>query len=397
MPPGPGLCRARTSGPPPAQTGPGRKHCELNRIYEPGKMQKLIETLNGKHYSLLDSTPQLSRESLEPERDAREIQDENGVTADGQIADFSPNGDRDRSFRHKRDSRQEIIIRRERNRIIQPSSRRKLCWDTFNLALMVYCCFEIPYFLAFMPEQCMHSLFETFDVFIDFILLLDCGLTCITAYTDDETGTLITEPSLIRRNYLKGWMPFDVATSLPIDWLLCATGTSGNSLQLFRLLKLLRVVRVIRTARRIEDEAAHIIPAAAFSLAHFIALLLLCAHWCACLLYGAIGSTGCLIPDDEAEPRGSVVCGCADGEACRPWNWLVRYDPVLYSSNSTASHYLAAVYFSIVTLYVQPDTFHIPCLPSTLCPASPPFPPLFRFFFPRIMHSMDTDELDTLY
>ena len=323
-------------------------------------MQKLIEKMNSGHYSLLESTPQVSATSSDIDRELQS--DRSSFSIDCQFPDISPSGDQDSSFRNKlkrRDTKQEIIIRRERLRIIQPSSRRKLCWDTFNLILMVYCCFEIPYFLAFMPEQCVSSSFETVDISIDLILLIDCCLTCITAFTDEETGALITEPSAIRRNYFRGWMVFDVITSLPIDWLLCTAGASSEGVRICRLLKLLRVVRVIRTARRIEDEAAHILPAAAFSLVHFIALLLLCAHWCACLLYGAIGSADCLIPTAAAEPRGSVVCGCSDGEACRPWNWLVRYDPVLYSSNSTASHYLAAVYFSIVTLC---GSLSSPCL-----------------------------------
>ncbi len=36
-----------------------------------------------------------------------------------------------------RDIRQEVIIRKERLRVIQPSSKRKLFWDALNLVLLV--------------------------------------------------------------------------------------------------------------------------------------------------------------------------------------------------------------------------------------------------------------------
>ncbi len=308
-----------------------------------------ISGRKGGHYSILTSTPQIQTEI------EAEFNEESNYAVSDERQNSSPkiNAELRQILKHKvRDIRQEVIIRKERLRIIQPSSKRKLFWDALNLVLLFYGCFEIPYFLAFMPANCMGSWFETFDTLIDLIFLIDCCITLFTAYMDEETGALVTEPSAIRKNYICGWMFFDVATSLPFDRLMCALSGAGSAVQMCRLLKLLRVVRVIRTARRIEEEAAHVLLPGAISLVHFIALLLLCAHWCACLLYGVIGSTACLIPLDAAEPRGSVVCGCDPDDACQPWNWLVRYDPALYSSNSTASHYLAAVYFSIVTLCV---------------------------------------------
>ena len=48
-----------------------------------------------------------------------------------------------------------------------------------------------------------------------------------------------------------------------------------------------------------------------------------------------IAVNSCLIPADQI-PGPSVVCGCDPTvTACQEWNWMVKYDPVVYRSEST--------------------------------------------------------------
>jgi potassium voltage-gated channel Eag-related subfamily H protein 7 len=186
--------------------------------------------------------------------------------------------------------------------------------------------------------------------------MTDLLLNFVSAYIDDETGELKVDLKEIAMHYLKTWLLFDLASSLPWDRMFCSAvdGADSNSVysravKILRLIKVLRFVRMLRIAGRLDDLlgswASDII-----RLLKFLGILLLCGHICACIWHGVIATNGCRVPAADA-PSSTVVCGCeGDDSQCQEWNWLLKYDPAVYRGNSSSARYLVSVYYSVVTL-----------------------------------------------
>ena len=247
-----------------------------------------------------------------------------------------------------------LEYQRAARRVIFPSSRSKFSWDSFNFLVLLYSVFEIPYSLGFEITLCEDTWQDKLNLCIDCIFLCDTAVNFFTAYFDEDVGIFEVRPSLIALRYLKGWFLFDLGSSLPIDQIVCSILEHSDSqsvsirlIRIFRVVKVLRIVRMLRLAARLE-EAIGSFASKTLRLFKFLGILLFCCHCCACIWYSAIIAGGCSVPAGPI-PSGSVTCGC-DGDACQDYNWLVKYDDSIYTSNSTVSHYLVSVYYAVVTL-----------------------------------------------
>ena len=133
--------------------------------------------------------------------------------------------------------------------IIMPSNRNKLKWDLLNFGLLIYSAFQIPFALSFQTSTCDISPTDIFDLVVDCLFLSDCILSCITAYTDSETGNPIVRPKAILAHYARTWLAPDLASSIPFDRIVCAVGVSDPHLARFvtmlRWLKILRLVKMV--------------------------------------------------------------------------------------------------------------------------------------------------------
>ena len=252
--------------------------------------------------------------------------------------------------------KKKLEYKKASRRVIFPNSVGKSLWDFCNLLLLTYSVFEIPYSLSFQPSNCSSSERDSFNLFIDVFFMADVVISFFTAYMDDEVGILEVRLEVIALHYLRGWFFFDLASSLPWDRVFCAVVHDNDSnsiysriVKVFRIIKILRFIRMLRVAAGLQEFIGHW-AGDSLRLLKFVGVLLLCGHLAACLWHAVIDLNGCAIPLDQI-PAGAVVCGCdpAAGE-CQDWNWLVKYDPAVYRSNTTVPRYLTSVYYSIVTL-----------------------------------------------
>ncbi len=94
--------------------------------------------------------------------------------------------------------RTEMLTSRRQWFIIHPSHPQKLAWDLFNVILLVYSVFEIPFSLAFTTtEVCSVAAIDNLNLFVDCCFCVDCMLAFITAYIDNDTGIVVVDWSRI--------------------------------------------------------------------------------------------------------------------------------------------------------------------------------------------------------
>jgi hypothetical protein len=134
-----------------------------------------------------------------------------------------------------------------RRRLLMPDSRNRALWDAFNLALMTWTIFEIPFSILFndQMQECSWSAMMIINLFVDCLFLFDMAVTMNTAYYDPE-GLLVEERKIIFENYLKGWLMIDLTTSLPIDVFICIFDTEGGDKLVLRVIKVCRFLKLAR-------------------------------------------------------------------------------------------------------------------------------------------------------
>ena len=217
--------------------------------------------------------------------------------------------------------RSTLIQRSERTYwyIIMPSNRNKLKWDLANVALLIYSAFQIPFALTFQNTSCTISTIDALNLIVDIIFIADCGLSCVTAYTDTESGNVIADPKSVLKHYASSWLLPDLASSIPLDRIICAVGDSGSHYvrftKMLRWLKIIRLIKMVRMLRRLQDDVSSLASNGA-RLLRLVLLLILCTHICACLWYGLIDIAGCRIDSALAPSYSSEACGC-EGDDCQ--------------------------------------------------------------------------------
>jgi hypothetical protein len=202
--------------------------------------------------------------------------------------------------------------------IIMPSSRTKLKWDLLNFALLIYSAFQIPFALTFQDSTCAISSIDVINLLVDSIFIADCLVSCVTAYTDPETGNVVSKPTSVLIHYARTWLLPDIASSIPLDRLICAAGDNGGHYirftKMLRWLKIIRLIKMVRMLRRLQEDVSSMAGNSA-RLLRLVLLLILCTHICACIWYGLIEAAGCRI-DAGATPAFAEACGC-EGDECQ--------------------------------------------------------------------------------
>jgi len=168
-----------------------------------------------------------------------------------------------------------------------------------------------PYEIGFLGSDStrINALF-VIGSFVNFVFLIDVGLQFFLHYEKStEYGTIMeTNHWIIVRNYLRGHFFMDLVSSVPwgvVEYLFL--GGSGNLsiLRLLRLLRLVKLLRVVRGSRLIEKYKSEV----AFSFAHvtlsiYVTIILVFAHWTACLWgFAASGDVGWIREENlDGEP-----------------------------------------------------------------------------------------------
>ncbi|XP_051511714.1 potassium voltage-gated channel subfamily H member 5-like [Myxocyprinus asiaticus] len=186
----------------------------------------------------------------------------------------------------------------------------KTTWDWVILILTFYTAIMVPYNVSFKTKQ-NNLVWLVLDSVVDVIFLVDIVLNFHTTFVGPG-GEVISDPKLIRMNYLKTWFVIDLLSCLPYDiinafenvdedpiadpsavgHLPAAAHSSRNATRaedsvlpglssLFSSLKVVRLLRLGRVARKLD----HYLEYGAAVLVLLVCVFGLVAHWLACIWY----------------------------------------------------------------------------------------------------------------
>lgn len=187
---------------------------------------------------------------------------------------------------------------------IHPEKPFRLTWDFSAFFLIVVLSFIVPLELAFFWDAAQPILMVGFGYMVDVFFILDIFLNFFTAFYEGHSnfGILRTDLKVISKNYAKGWFIIDLPATIPfffevIEKLFLAEGGTGSedSMLLFRLFryakvarvaKMLRVVKLGGLMQAIEEKlVAAQSMTVAFQLLKMTIVMLLFAHWLACVWF----------------------------------------------------------------------------------------------------------------
>ncbi|CAH8661561.1 unnamed protein product [Heterobilharzia americana] len=129
--------------------------------------------------------------------------------------------------------------------------------------------------------------FLVVDSIVDVIFFIDIVLNFHTTFVGPN-GEVISDATIIRINYLKGWFIVDVLSCLPYDVFNAfqPEATQSTISSLFGALKVVRLLRIGRVTRKLDQYLEYM----AASLLLMISGFVLLAHWLACVWY-SVGQT----------------------------------------------------------------------------------------------------------
>jgi hypothetical protein len=215
--------------------------------------------------------------------------------------------------------------------IIFPDDTFKILWDMVILLLMVYTITLTPYRLAFIDSDSLT--WVVIDYLIDGLFMLDVVFNCFMAFVNAEE-ILVTSHWKIFKNYLKTWMVFDIASSIPTQAVFEGTGW-GSLMRFSKLPRLYRLVKIMKLARLfkvLKNKNKVLTCLECFSkvsigmerLVYFTLSILAICHLFACCLYFVASFNS-----DNVN------------------NWVYKYGIV---DLSLEEKYLASVYWTVTTL-----------------------------------------------
>ena len=198
---------------------------------------------------------------------------------------------------------------------------------------------------------------------VDGIFIIDLVAQFFLIYAEHDrlrgTRWVEDQPTIVK-HYLCGWFTLDVC-SIAISAFdiipLCVDGADSLSkLKAFRMMRLLRLIKLVRLLKGsllIRNMETHLaVNYAALDLISCLALLVICAHWSACLW--ALQATD-LFTDDVLETwlGRNQYCVAVNGSeyAASPSRWPQAYTldgQPDYACTSYTATYCAALYWSVL-------------------------------------------------
>ena len=85
------------------------------------------------------------------------------------------------------------------------------------MVLATFNCFQIPFDIAFEPEEFDHPLFQIINFLIDFSFVLDIIVSFRTTYFDEATGNENKNTTNMAIRYLQGHFTLDLLATVPFD------------------------------------------------------------------------------------------------------------------------------------------------------------------------------------
>ncbi|CAG0879230.1 unnamed protein product [Cyprideis torosa] len=169
----------------------------------------------------------------------------------------------------------------------------KAIWDWIILILTFYTAIMVPYNVAFKNKTSEDVSLLVVDSIVDVIFFIDIVLNFHTTFVGPG-GEVVSDPKVIRMNYLKSWFIIDLLSCLPYDVFnafdhdedvsTCSHRTpyEDNGIgSLFSALKVVRLLRLGRVVRKLDRYLEY----GAAMLILLLCFYMLVAHWLACIWY----------------------------------------------------------------------------------------------------------------
>ncbi|XP_021925170.1 potassium voltage-gated channel protein eag [Zootermopsis nevadensis] len=246
----------------------------------------------------------------------------------------------------------------------------KAIWDWIILCLTFYTAIMVPYNVAFKNKTSEDVSLLVVDSIVDVIFFIDIVLNFHTTFVGPG-GEVVSDPKVIRMNYLKSWfiidllscLPYDVfnafdhdedvSSTMPSDGVDCgnsvneaaasvdAFGQDGIG-SLFSALKVVRLLRLGRVVRKLDRYLEY----GAAMLILLLCFYMLVAHWLACIWY-SIGRS-----DADNGVQYSWLWKLANVTQS-PYSYIWSNDtnsPELINGPSRKTMYVTALYFTMTCM-----------------------------------------------
>ena len=186
------------------------------------------------------------------------------------------------------------------------------------------------------------------DRLVDFLFFVDIVINFRSAWYVEDGTLVVFDQAVATKSYLRGWFVLDFISLVPFEVIgLGVTVGDGSSvlrlpklLKIMRLVKILKLLRASRVVTRIEQNLG--IKYGIVRLAKFVWVLVIIAHWLACLLM-YISTL-----DDAGQADFEECLDVSNGAEDLQNKW--RYQLYCGCGCSTSQLYLAALYWSTMTL-----------------------------------------------
>ncbi|KAL1506381.1 hypothetical protein ABEB36_005755 [Hypothenemus hampei] len=143
----------------------------------------------------------------------------------------------------------------------------------------------VPYNVAFKNKTSEDVSLLVVDSIVDVIFFIDIVLNFHTTFVGPG-GEVVSDPKVIRMNYLKSWFIIDLLSCLPYDVFNAFDHDEDGIGSLFSALKVVRLLRLGRVVRKLDRYLEY----GAAMLILLLCFYMLVAHWLACIWY-SIGRT----------------------------------------------------------------------------------------------------------
>ncbi|XP_076318646.1 potassium voltage-gated channel protein eag-like [Tachypleus tridentatus] len=156
----------------------------------------------------------------------------------------------------------------------------KATWDWIILCLTFYTAIMVPYNVAFKSKSSEDVSFLVLDSIVDVIFFIDIVLNFHTTFVGPG-GEVVSDPKIIKMNYLKSWFIIDLLSCLPYDVFNAFDQDDDSIGSLFSALKVVRLLRLGRVVRKLDRYLEY----GAAMLILLLCFYMLVAHWLACIWY----------------------------------------------------------------------------------------------------------------
>ncbi|XP_069035919.1 potassium voltage-gated channel subfamily H member 1 isoform X1 [Lepisosteus oculatus] len=218
----------------------------------------------------------------------------------------------------------------------------KTTWDWVILILTFYTAIMVPYNVSFKTKQ-NNVTWLVVDSIVDVIFLVDIVLNFHTTFVG-PAGEVISDPKLIRMNYLKTWFVIDLLSCLPYDVINAFENVDEGISSLFSSLKVVRLLRLGRVARKLD----HYIEYGAAVLVLLVCVFGLAAHWLACIWY-SIGDYEVINEDTNLVRKDSWLYMLGETIGT-PYRFNVTGSGKWEGGPSKDSVYITSLYFTMTSL-----------------------------------------------